>query len=125
MTAPDGKEVPAQMSDGKVIFLASVPSVGYAVYDVRPSAGPIATESHLKVSEQSLENEYYRVQINEAGDVASIFDKKLNRELLSAPARLAISYDNPGAMARMEHGLGTGAGGAKGIRERSRKDSCC
>jgi alpha-mannosidase len=27
--------------------------------------------------------------------VVSIFDKSINRELLSAPARLAISYDNP------------------------------
>jgi len=26
---------------------------------------------------------------------ASIFDKSLRKELLSAPARLAISYDNP------------------------------
>src|SRR5258706_484096 len=29
------------------------------------------------------------------GDVASIFDKRLNRELLAAPIRLAISTDNP------------------------------
>ena len=36
---PDNKEVPAQISNGKVIFLAKVPSVGYAVYDVQPGAG--------------------------------------------------------------------------------------
>jgi alpha-mannosidase len=95
VTAPDGREVPAQMSDGKVIFLASVTSVGYAVFDVHPGAGPTANESHLKISEHSLENEYYRVQINDDGDVASIFDKRLNKDLLAAPARLAISYDNP------------------------------
>src|SRR5208337_3562439 len=52
------------------------------------------------VSENSLENRYYRVQLNSEGDVASIFyksigDKSIGRELLSAPARLAISYDNP------------------------------
>src|SRR5439155_5967744 len=29
------------------------------------------------------------------GDVSSIFDKKVDRELLSAPVRLAISTDNP------------------------------
>ena len=95
VTSPEGKEVPAQMSDGKVIFLASMPSVGYAVFDVHPGAGPAESESHLKVSEHSLENEYYRVQINDDGDVSSIFDKKINKELLAAPARLAISYDNP------------------------------
>ena len=42
-----------------------------------------------------LENAYYRVRLNQDGDVASIFDKENGRELLSAPARLAISYDNP------------------------------
>ncbi len=95
VTSPDGKEVPAQISDGKVIFLAKMPSVGYAVYDVRPGAGPSQSESHLKVSEHSLENDYYRIQINDDGDVASIFDKKANKEMLAGPARLAISYDNP------------------------------
>ena len=92
---PDGKEVPAQISQDKVIFLANAPSVGYAVYDVRPGTGAAETRSQLQVSEHSLENEFYRVQLNDDGDVASIFDKKLNKELLASPARLAISYDNP------------------------------
>ncbi|MFZ0732167.1 MAG: glycoside hydrolase family 38 C-terminal domain-containing protein [Candidatus Sulfotelmatobacter sp.] len=95
VTAPDGKEIPAQISEGKIIFLAKVPSVGYSVYDIE--TGPVSVEAHsdLHVSENGLENEYYRIRINKDGDVASIFDKKLNRELLSSPARLAISYDNP------------------------------
>ena len=32
---PDGKESPAQLEDGKVLFLAQAPSVGYAVYHLR------------------------------------------------------------------------------------------
>jgi alpha-mannosidase len=92
--APDGKEVPAQISNGKVIFLAKVPSVGYAVYDVQPGSDE-ASRTTLHVSENSLENEYYRVKLNADGDVASIFDKSIGKELLAAPARLAISYDNP------------------------------
>lgn len=36
VTGPDGTEIPAQISNGKVIFAATVPSVGYAVYDVHP-----------------------------------------------------------------------------------------
>ena len=43
----------------------------------------------------TLENEQYRVRLNADGDVSSIFDKMIRKELLSAPARLAISYDNP------------------------------
>ncbi|MFZ0816513.1 MAG: glycoside hydrolase family 38 C-terminal domain-containing protein, partial [Candidatus Sulfotelmatobacter sp.] len=92
--APDGTEVPAQISDGKVIFAAKVPSVGYEVYDVQPDAGEMAAAS-LHVSENSFENQYYRVTLNSDGDVASIFDKLIGKELLAAPARLAISYDNP------------------------------
>jgi len=94
VTAPDGKDIPAQISGGKIVFMASVPSVGYAVYDVEPAAESAATSS-LRVSKQEMENEYYRVTLNQDGDVSSIFDKKANTELLSAPARLAISYDNP------------------------------
>jgi alpha-mannosidase len=92
--APDGREVPAQISNGKVIFLAKVPSVGYAVYDMQPRADE-ASGTTLQVSENSLENEYYRVKLNADGDVASIFDKSIGKELLAGPARLAISYDNP------------------------------
>ena len=40
VTGPDGADVPAQLEDGKVVFLAKAPSVGYAVYDVQPA--PIA-----------------------------------------------------------------------------------
>ena len=47
------------------------------------------------MSESLLENARYRVELDQNGDVAHIFDKKINRELLSAPVRLAISTDNP------------------------------
>jgi alpha-mannosidase len=91
---PDGQETPAQWGDGKVVFLASMPSVGYAVFDVRPAAQP-AENKALHVSDRSLENQRYRVLLNEDGDVSSLYDKKLGRELLSAPLKLAISTDVP------------------------------
>lgn len=91
---PDGAEVPAQMSNGKVLFLAKAPSVGYAIYDVQP-VDASANTSTLKVTESFLENARYRVALDQNGDVASIFDKTLNKELLSAPARLAIKTDKP------------------------------
>jgi alpha-mannosidase len=94
VTGPDGKDVPAQISDGKVIFLAKAPSIGYAVYDVQPESEAGSTET-LQVSDSALENQYYKVKLNADGDVASIFDKSIGKELLSAPVRLAISYDNP------------------------------
>jgi alpha-mannosidase len=93
VTDPNGREVPSQTSEGKVLFAARVPAVGYAVYDVQPA--PTPAKGEIQVSENSLENPYYRVKLNADGDVASIFDKSVGKELLSAPARLAISYDNP------------------------------
>jgi alpha-mannosidase len=98
------------------VFVAKVPSVGYAVYDVEPAAE--ASPSTLKVNVRagggrggrgggggrggaaditptSLENERYRVTLDNEGDVSSIFDKSVDRELLSAPIRLAISNDHP------------------------------
>jgi alpha-mannosidase len=97
--APDGQAVPSQLEPGgdgsaTVVFLASVPAVGYAVYDVQPDGAP-PSASTLQVSTSSLENARYRIKIDENGDLSSLFDKQLNRELLSAPLRLAISTDNP------------------------------
>jgi len=99
--SPDGREVPAQLDDSanggaKVLFLAKVPSTGFAVYDVRESAAaPSSNSSELKVTDSSLENARYCIRLNHNGDISSIFDKKLNRELLSAPARLAFQTEKP------------------------------
>jgi alpha-mannosidase len=96
---PQGQPAPAQIlgRDGdslRVLFIAKVPSVGYAIYDLRPETKS-AVSSSLTVTDHSLENARYRVQLNAQGDIASIFDKSLDRELLSAPARLSIHNENP------------------------------
>ncbi len=92
---PDGKEVAAQLEYiDKVMFLARVPSVGFAVYDVLPATTNNMT-SGLNATASSLENARYRIKLDRNGDVANIFDKKLNKELLSAPIRLAVKTDQP------------------------------
>jgi alpha-mannosidase len=99
--APDGREVPAQVAGvqgdaAQILFLARAPSVGYAVYDVRAADAPASgAASALKVNASSLENARYRVALDASGDVSSIFDKTLGRELLSAPARLAFQTERP------------------------------
>jgi alpha-mannosidase len=94
VTDSDGKEVASQVEDGKVLFLAKVPSVGYAVYGVAP-ASAARSHSELSVTNSTLENARYRIRLDANGDVASIYDKSLNKELLAAPMRLAISTDIP------------------------------
>jgi alpha-mannosidase len=107
VVGPGGAEVPSQLTaTGHVLFLAKVPSVGYAVFDVQPagaSVPPLEQRAGAKkpaapalaVSESSLENARYRMAIDQNGDIGSLFDKTLNKELLSAPARLEIKTDNP------------------------------
>ena len=95
VAGPDGHEVPAQFSNGKVVFLAKVPSAGFAVYSVRAGRASAAAASDLHVSQDSLENRYYRLRLDGNGDIASVYDKQLGKELLAAPMRLAISHDDP------------------------------
>ncbi len=96
-----GAPVPTQVvNEGgkqRLIFVARVPSIGFAVYSLRTgfSSAVVNSPSLLKATERSLENERYRLTLNDAGDLASILDKTANRELLAAPARLAFLTENP------------------------------
>lgn len=70
-------------------FTADLPAMGFAVFDVRALEAPTYSEA-LRVTENMLENQRYRVTLNENGDVSSILDKELgDRELLAAP----VTYD--------------------------------
>ena len=94
----NGKEIPSQIirKQGKefdIVFLADVPSVGYRVYDVQKTEKPYKKASDLRVDEHELENSRYYIRFNRNGDIASIFDKKLDRELLDAPIKLAALRD--------------------------------
>ncbi|MCR5208234.1 MAG: hypothetical protein K6C14_07160 [Eubacterium sp.] len=98
VTDRNGKEIPCQIQkkQGKefdIIFLADVPSVGYRVYDVQASDKPCSKLTDIKVSEHTIENEKYRLIFNKNGDIASLTDKKLNEQLLSAPIKLALLHD--------------------------------
>lgn len=97
-----GKEVPSQIvaKQGKemdIIFLATVDSVGYKVYDVQVSDKKYSKKTDLAVSEHVLENSKYRVVFNKNGDIGSIVDKKLKVQLLSKPIKLALQH-NLGAL---------------------------
>jgi len=96
----DGNDVLAQIlnydsNTGALsfIFQATVPSLGYAAYEVRLNESK-NFESSLSISDNSLENESYQIGINSKGDVASIYDKKNAKELLLSPMRLAMLDDH-------------------------------
>ncbi len=98
ITAPDGTVLPAQILEAdtkcaKIAFVAPVKPLSWSVFDVQ---GGKSAPGGLKISDSSLENEYYRVSIDRNGDVASIIDKKNgNREMLSGPAQIHFQYHKP------------------------------
>lgn len=98
----NGKEVPSQIisKNSKLVeiaFIANVESVGFKVYDVQVADKPYSKATDLKVTEHTLENSKYRVILNKNGDIASITDKELNRQILSKPIKLA-AHNNLGEL---------------------------
>ncbi len=92
-----GEAVPAQVvgaadAGTRIVFLGTVPSLGYRVFTV--SAAAAAPETALKVTTTSLENNRISVKIDQNGDIASIYDKDAKHELLKAPIMLELR-DNP------------------------------
>ena len=96
-----GKEVAVQIISRKAnrvkfIFLAKVPAMGLSVFDVQESesASTVNTPA-LAIEPNTLDNEYYKVKLNDDGDISSVYDKKGNREILSKPSRLEFQHEIP------------------------------
>lgn len=80
-----GREVPAQLlswenGQAHIAFSASVSPLSCSVYDVRFSKSAI--RSSLQATLNTLENRIYKLTLNKDGDIASIIDKRTNRELV-------------------------------------------
>jgi len=96
----EGSEVLSQVlsKDGdayRILFMATIDSLGYRTYSVRPSDEPCAMDTGLRIDESILENEKYLVTIDENGDIASIVDRALEKELLNAPILLGLFDNSP------------------------------
>ena len=93
-----GEEIPSQIISAKenkteIAFAVKVKPCSVEVFDVTESKEPCKIETQLKATENSLENERYIVTLNKNGDVGSVYDKLIGKELLSAPVTLGI-FDN-------------------------------
>lgn len=97
----NGKSLPVQKvsyADGKVKLLvtAHIPSCGYVVYDVRKGSSKSQQAMSVKINHNEIENSIYRVRVDENGDIASVYDKKNQKELVEKgkKIRLALFPEN-------------------------------
>ena len=94
----DGEEVPSQLltlknGKKKVTFIASVPANGVALYDIQASDAPFKGDTGLSAEANVIENKRYIVKLDSNADISSIYDKELDKELLSAPIRPELLSD--------------------------------
>ncbi len=94
----NGNEVPSQIikKTGKefdIIFIAEVKALGFRVYDVVPAEEKCNIKTDLSVTQHTLENSKYKVIFNKNGDIASITDKELNKQILEKPIKMALLND--------------------------------
>lgn len=104
-----GQILEAKDGLAKVAFVAKAPAMGFAVLGLRLDPPHMVADNfgadalsemlidRLEVDDngRNIENARYTVTINDRGDVASIFDKSLKKDLLSAPIRIGLFYENP------------------------------
>ena len=82
---------------GKTYVVNDIPSLGYKVIDLPNNS------NNLIVKDKYLENQFYKITFNNDGSISSLFDKRVNRELvekgqsinkLVAYEDMAYEYDN-------------------------------
>ncbi|HWI65323.1 MAG TPA: glycoside hydrolase family 38 C-terminal domain-containing protein, partial [Symbiobacteriaceae bacterium] len=80
----EGLPLPTQ---GKLVYAVDVPANGYRAYPLRPFVGAGAS-GRLTVTPALVETPHFRIELNGAGQIARLYDRVQNREVL-APGRAA------------------------------------
>ncbi len=76
----------------KAVFSATLSPMSFTVIHIREEKHRYA--SSLRVKKTLLENDCLKVRFDTKGNVCSVYDKRLNKELLRAPVRFEIYPDS-------------------------------
>ena len=94
ITDSSGAEIPQYCNGVHTYTQVTVPSMGYVTY--QKSEGITNTNPGVQVSDNSLENEMLSIKLDNNGIIISLFDKKLQREMLEDGAnRFLLFEDKP------------------------------
>ena len=91
----DKKAAVQKTVDGSYIFKADqVPGKGYKTFLLKEES--TADQPAMEASVTTMENEFFRVEFNEKGQFAHIYDKRAKREVLKAgqAANVIMSYED-------------------------------
>ncbi len=88
----EGKLLEARIvetTSGKVVEIEvpNIPSFGYKAFRVKSqdevqAADQVTPEKTVRLEGRTIESPYYRIVLNEAGQITSLFDKEADREVL-------------------------------------------
>ncbi|MBX7138346.1 MAG: glycoside hydrolase [Oligoflexia bacterium] len=106
------KEMPSQRyaNDGASfirVLASKIPSVGYKVFEIRPSENPSSLKAAATFSDRVFESSRYRVKFAANGAIDGLYDKQLKSEFgaqiggrtlndLGGSDQAALSVENPG-----------------------------
>ena len=80
----------------RLTFTADLPPLGYRTYRIVPVDEAPAVESSLSATDHTLENRFFRLEIDpQTGQIASLFDKRHHVEVFAGPAARAVVIDDP------------------------------
>lgn len=94
-TARDGAALPCQQGEQATLVEVTVPGCGWTTIKV---GGPKAkVRKGLKVGSRLIENDLLRLQLNDRGEIESLFDKEVGQELAAGVCNVMKMYkDVPG-----------------------------
>ena len=91
-----GAMPPVQAYDGRLYFSACLPSMGWLSASFVDVAAP-AREAAAEVDGLDVESAFYRLHFDEDGRIDSLYDKRNDREVLSAAGNeFQVFEDDPG-----------------------------
>jgi len=88
LRAMDAENRPMRLQktrDGWLLWAEKVPPYGYKTfwYDEGTAVATAAPEDEPKARPRALENRYYRIELDEAGEIRRFFDKETGRDVLA------------------------------------------
>ena len=106
LTDEEGRPVPAQSiqpttvsGQRRAVFALELPPMGYRVLrtDVPGASPPLQGTLHAEIQAQGavMENDSWRLEVNRAGHLIRLYDKRHGVEVLSPPANVGVVIDDP------------------------------